>query len=95
MDVVAPPLFWTKALSYEITPKSGPMRRLATLEDVRSAMIEDLPRGSTKTPHWLRAGMALVAASESGKPVDIRAATDALADALDVEGWMTLVPKQS
>ena len=85
----APPLFWTKALAYEVTPKSGPMRPLVTLADVRSAMIEDLPQGATKRPHWLHAGMLVVAASESGKAGYIRAATDALADALDVEGWMS------
>ena len=91
-DVVAAPLFWTKALTYEINPKSGPVRRLTTLEDVRSAMIEDLPMGSTKRPHWLRAGMALVKASESGTPADIRTATDALIAALDTEGWLSSVP---
>jgi hypothetical protein len=86
---VAPPLFWEKPLSFEITPKSGPVRRLVTLLDARSAMVHDLPPRSTRKPHWLRAGMLIVAASESGAYSDIRAATEAMADALDTEGWMS------
>ena len=66
-------------LSYEIMPKSGPMRRMVTLADVRTAMVYDLPPGTTKQPHWLNAGMLVVAASETGKQGDIRVATDALA----------------
>jgi hypothetical protein len=83
------PVFWEKPLSYEITPKSGPVRPMVTLADVRSAMVYDLPPGTTKQPHWLNAGLLVVAASESGKPSDIRVATDALCDALDVEGWLS------
>ena len=91
---VAPPLFWDKPLTYEITPKSGPMRRLTTLADVRTSMVHDLPPGATKLPHWLRAGMLIVAASESGSAADIRTATDALIEALDVEGWLSVAPRQ-
>lgn len=87
-------LYWDKALSFEITPKSGPVRKMVTLLDARSAMVHDLPPRSTKKPHWLRAGMAIVAASESGTYSDIRAATDALADALDAEGWMDVAPSE-
>jgi hypothetical protein len=86
---VATQLFWEKPLSFEIQPKSGPMRRLVTLMDARSAIVHDLPPRSTRKPHWLRAGMLIVSASESGEYGDIRAATDALADAIDVEGWMS------
>jgi hypothetical protein len=86
------PVFWDKPLSYEITPKSGPVRKLVTLADVRSAMVYDLPPGTTKLPHWLNAGLLVVAASESGQPADIRVATDALCDALDTEGWMSAAP---
>ena len=83
------PLFWDKSLTYEIQPKSGPVRRMETLADVRTAMVYDLPPGTTKQPHWLSAGMLVVAASESGKQGDIHAATDAITDALDVEGWLS------
>jgi hypothetical protein len=84
-----PPLHWDRPLSYEITPKSGPVRKMVTLADVRTAMVYDLPPGTTKQPHWLNAGLLIVAASETGKPGDIRVATDALCDALDVEGWLS------
>jgi hypothetical protein len=83
------PVFWEKPLAYEIAPKSGPVRKMVTLADVRSALVYDLPPGTTKQPHWLNAGLLVVAASESGRPTDIRVATDALADALDVEGWLS------
>jgi hypothetical protein len=85
---------WDIPLAYEIMPRSGPMRRLTTLDDVRSAMVHDLPPGSTKKPHWLRAGKMVVAAVEDGaaSPQEMREVTDALVDALDVEGWMDAAP---
>jgi hypothetical protein len=86
------PLFWDKLLAYEIQPKSGPIRRMVTLADVRSAMVYDLPPGTTKQPHWLSAGLLVVAASESGKQSDIHVATDAITDALDTEGWLSAAP---
>lgn len=88
------PVFWDKPLSYEITPKSGPVRRMVTLADVRTAMVYDLPAGIIKQRHWLDAGLLVVAASESGKQSDIRVATDALCDALEIEGWLTAAPMQ-
>src|SRR5262245_55794522 len=86
------PVFWEQPLAYEIAPLSGPVRRMVTLADVRTAMVYDLPPGTTKLPHWLNAGLLVVAASESGRQSDILAATDALADALDVEGWLSPAP---
>jgi hypothetical protein len=86
------PVFWDRPLSYEITPKSGPVRKLVTLADVRSAMVYDLPPGTTKQPHWLNAGLLVVAASESGEQSDIEMATEALCDALDLEGWLSATP---
>ncbi len=85
-------MFWTSALTYVVTPKSGPVRQLATLEDARSALIDDLPVDRKKVPHWLEAGLLVVEASESGKPADLQAATDALVKALDAEGWMSRPP---
>ena len=93
VDAPLPPVFWDKPLTYEIAPKSGPMRRLTTLADVRTAMINDLPPGTTKLPHWLHAGLLIVAASESGDATDIRIATDALIEAIDTEGWLSAAPK--
>lgn len=80
---------WTNALAYTITPKSGPVRQLKTLEDARSALINDLPADWKKSPHWMQAGLLVVAAGESGKVSDIAAATEALVKALDIEGWMS------
>jgi hypothetical protein len=91
----APPVFWEKPLTYEITPKSGPMRKLATLADVRSAMVHDMSTETRKRPHWLRAGMLVVEASESGSEADIQTATDALTEALDAEGWLSVAPHQA
>src|SRR5688572_28787172 len=88
----APPVFWEEPLTYEITPKSGPMRRLATLADVRSAMVHDLPAETRRLPHWLHAGLLVVAASESAEADDIREASDALIAALEVEGSLDSPP---
>jgi hypothetical protein len=70
------------------------MRRLTTLDDVRSAMVHDLPPGSTKKPHWLRAGKMVIAAVEDGaaSPRELREITEALVEALDCEGWMDVAP---
>ena len=83
---------WTSTLSYTVSPKSGPIRQLQTLEDARSALINDLPVDRKKAPHWLRAGMLVVAAGESGSAPDIAAATEALVRALDADGWMSHLP---
>jgi hypothetical protein len=82
-------MYWNEALTYIITPKSGPVRQLRTLLDARSALVQDLPAGGTRRPHWLAAGLQVVAASESGSDEDISAATDALLAALEAEGWMS------
>ena len=47
------PLFWDMPLASEVTPKRGPVRKMVTLSDVRTAMVYDLPSGTTKQPHWL------------------------------------------
>jgi hypothetical protein len=95
MGAIIMAISWDIPLSYEITPKSGPMRRLATLDDVRSAMVHDLPPGSTKKPHWLRAGQLVVAAVEDGSasPRELREVTEALVEALDAEGWLNAAPR--
>jgi hypothetical protein len=90
--IVAPPMSWTSALPYPINPKSGPVRKLATLADARGALIYDLPVDKKKARHWLTAGLLVVAASESGASADIHAAAEALVNALDAEGWMSLPP---
>jgi hypothetical protein len=53
---------WDTLLTFVITPKSGPLRKMVTLHDAQQALIADLPPGYLKRAHWLRAGKALVTA---------------------------------
>jgi hypothetical protein len=82
-------MHWQKELAYTITPKSGPMRRMESLLDANRALVQDLPRGLIKTPHWHRVGNLLVHAAESGRAADILEATENLLDEIDRQGWMT------
>ena len=81
-------MHWHKELAYTITPKSGPLRRMETLLDANRALVQDLSRDVLKKPHWHRVGNLLVLAAESGRPVDIREATEQLLQVIDREGWM-------
>lgn len=65
------------------------MRRMGTLIDANHAISKDLPLEIRKRRHWLRAGELLVEGAEMGSPKAIQAATDALLEALEHEGWMT------
>jgi hypothetical protein len=85
-------MYWTSTLPYPVTPKSGPVRQLTTLENARDALLHDLPADKKKSRHWLDAGLIVVAASESGATADLHAAADALVHALDADGWMTRSP---
>ena len=80
--------YWDKPLTYVITPKSGPLRKMVSLLDANRALIEELPKGYLKRAHWLRAGKALVTAAETGKSRDIECAFEAIVAALDEEGWL-------
>jgi hypothetical protein len=64
------------------------LRKMVTLDDARQAVIADLPPGSLRRPHWLKAGKALVTAAETGKPKDIERAFESIVGALDEEGWL-------
>jgi hypothetical protein len=79
---------WQRELSYTITPKSGPMRRMETLLDANRALVLDLSPGTFKTPPWNFVGNLLVLAAESGRAADIREATEQLLQAVDRQGWM-------
>lgn len=81
-------LYCNPELAYFITPKSGPMRPLQTLRDASSALLDDIPAKCRRQPHWLHAGRLVLIASETGGADDVLAATDALLNALVVEGWM-------
>jgi len=84
-------MYWNRALTYWITPKSGPIRSMETLLDANHALSRDLPRTFLKRPHWLGAGGLLVRAAETGRDKDIRRATDGLVKAIEIEGWMSRV----
>ena len=86
-------MHWQKELAYTITPKSGPMRRMESLLDANRALVQDLPPGFIKTPHWLRVGNLLVHAAESGRAADILEATETLVNEIDHQGWMTRQPQ--
>jgi hypothetical protein len=79
---------WDKPLTYVITPKSGPLRKMESLLDANRALTGELPRGYLKRAHWLRAGQALVTAAETGKSRDIERGFETIVAALDEEGWL-------
>ena len=79
---------WDTRLTFVITPKSGPLRKMVRLRDAQQALIADLPSGFLRRAHWLKAGKALVTAAETGKPKDIEWAFEAVVAALDEEGWL-------
>jgi hypothetical protein len=79
---------WDTLLSFVITPKSGPLRKMVTLHDAQQALIADLPLGFLRRAHWLKAGKALVTAAETGKSKDIEWAFESIVAALDEEGWL-------
>lgn len=78
---------WDRPLTYVITPKSGPLRRMKTLRDARRALIEELPKGYLKHPHWVRAALLLVIAAETGDYVEWT--FEAIVAAVAAEGWFT------
>ena len=79
---------WDTLLTFVITPKSGPLRKMVRLRDAQQALIADLPSGFLRRAHWLEAGNALVTAAETGKPKDIEWVFESIVAALDEEGWL-------
>ena len=79
---------WDTLLTFVITPRSGPLRKMVTLHDVQQALIAEMPPGYLKRPHWLKAGKALVTAAETGRPRDVGLTFEAIVAALDEEGWL-------
>jgi hypothetical protein len=85
---------WNAELAYDVTPKSGPMRTMRTLRDANYALLDDLTVQCRYRRHWFAVGRLLMAAAHSGSRLDVMLATDALVMALEVEGWMTRLPRQ-
>jgi len=69
--------YWHKSFKYPITPKHGPMPQMFSLIDARGAFLE-LPQGFLRRPHRLRAGQALLTASQTGTLIDIQWAFDTI-----------------
>jgi hypothetical protein len=69
--------YWHKSFKYPITPKRGPMPQMFSLIDARGAFLE-LPQGFLRRPHRLRAGQALLTASQTGTLIDIQWAFDTI-----------------
>ena len=91
-------MFWTKELSYVITPRGGPMRSMETLLDANHALSKDLPLAYLRRRHWLDAGNLLVEAATTGDEADVDLATEKLLFAIEHEGWMerpVLIPEMS
>ena len=91
-------MYWTKDLSYRITPRGGPMRSMETLIDANHALSKDLPLAYLRRRHWLEAGNLLVEAATTGEDVDVERATEKLLFAVEREGWMerpVLIPETS
>jgi hypothetical protein len=76
-----------RLLPYVITPKSGPLRRMASLGDAKQALIAELPQGYLKRPHWLRAAFLLVIATDTGDCINWT--FEAIVAAMAEEGWFT------
>ena len=91
-------MYWTKELSYRITPRGGPMRSMETLIDANHGLSQDLPLAYLRRRHWLEAGNLLVEAATTGEDADVELATEKLLFAIEHEGWMerpVLIPETS
>jgi hypothetical protein len=83
---------WSLSLTYFISPRSGPMRRMETLLDANRALSKDLGFKFLKEPQWSHVGQLLLKAAETEAADDIRAATEAIYSAIEREGWMSRSP---
>lgn len=84
---------WSTELTYFVTPKSGPMRAMRTLRDVKYALLDDLPARSRFQRHWFNVGRLLLSAADGSSRLDLMLVTDTLVMALEIEGWMTFQTK--
>jgi hypothetical protein len=82
-------MHWNAELAYSIVPERGPVRPLTTLLDANRAILDDVPSKRGREKHWMQAKQLLLIAAETGIEEDVRSATDALFNALAVEGWIT------
>ena len=80
------PTGWNRALAYPIKLRDGDV--ISTLAQAARLMTQRLPQARQEKPVWQHAAELLMQAQKSGKAIDIRAATDQLCRALQLEGWM-------
>ena len=79
------PTGWFRPLAYPLTLRDG--TRIATLRQAATLMI-GLPETRKSKPVWQHAAELLLQAHKAGKASDVRAATDQLCRALQLEGWI-------
>ena len=79
------PTYWNRPLAYPLTLPDG--TEIATLRQAATLMM-GLPETRKSKPVWQHAAELLMQAHTSGKAADIRAVTDQLCRALQLEGWM-------
>ena len=77
---------WQRALTYPIELRDG--HRIETLQQGATLITKHLPKARQARPGWGYAAELLMQAYKTGNPADIRAATDQLHRALQVEGWL-------
>jgi len=82
----AKPTGWNRALAYPIKLRDGDT--IETMKQAAALITKQLPRGRQERAVWQYAVELLMQAHKSGKAIDIRAATDQLRRALQLEGWM-------
>jgi hypothetical protein len=81
-----PPTGWYRPLAYPITLRDRTV--INTMAQAARLMTERLPLARQEKPVWQHAAELLMQAQKSGKAIDVRAATDQLCRALQLEGWM-------
>ncbi len=82
----AKPTGWNRALAYPIKLRDGDV--ISTMAQAARLMTQRLPQARQEKPVWQHTADLLMQAQKSGKAIDIRAATDQLCRALQLEGWM-------
>jgi len=76
---------WSGTLAYPIKLRDGEV--ISTMAQARLAILR-LPDARQEKPVWQHAAELLMQAHKTGKLAHIRAATDQLCRALQLEGWM-------
>ena len=80
------PTDWNRPLAYPIKLRDG--YTIETMKQAAGLITKQLPRGRQERAIWQHAVELLMQAHKTGKAEDIRAATDQLCRALQLEGWI-------